>query len=103
MIRRPRRSALFPDTALFRSAWRVVDRGDGDRDGGVGGAVGLTIVGFVSEAVRPVVIEGRGVAETAVAVQAQCAVSRAVDEDRGERIAINIGVEIGRASCRERV
>src|SRR3989442_14147295 len=82
MIRRPPRSTLLPYTTLVRS----------DGDGGVGGAVGLTVVGFVSEAVRPVVIEGRGVAETAVAVQAQCAVSRAVDEDRGERIAIDIGV-----------
>src|SRR5881396_2697542 len=54
--------------------------------------VGLTVIGFVSEAVRPVVIERRGISETAVAVQVQCAVGRAVDEDRGERITIDIGV-----------
>src|SRR2546426_2519997 len=40
--------------------------------------------------VRPVVIERRGVSETAVAAQVQCAMRRAVDEDRGERIAIDI-------------
>src|SRR5207245_6996366 len=49
-------------------AGRIVDRGDGDGDGSVGGAVGLAVVGLVSEAVRPVVIEGGGVNETAVAV-----------------------------------
>src|SRR5213075_1653144 len=60
--------------------------------GGIGGAVGLTVVGFVSETVRTVVVQRRGVAETAVAIQTQCAVGRAVHEDRGDRIAIDVAV-----------
>src|SRR5207247_1780112 len=81
------------------SSGRIVDRGDGDGDGGSGGAVGLAVVGFVSEAVRPVVIERRGVSETAIVVQVQCAVSRTADKDRSERIAINIGVVGQYARC----
>src|SRR6185369_5187625 len=64
----------------------------GDGDGGIGWAVGLVVVGFVSEAVRTVVVQRWRIAEAAIAVQTQCAVGRAVDEDRGERIAIDVGV-----------
>src|SRR6185369_5181366 len=64
---------------------------DGDVDGG-GGTVGLAVVGFVSEAVRTIVVERRGVAEAAVAVECQGAVSGAADLDSGERIAINVAV-----------
>src|SRR2546428_8599786 len=88
MIRRPPRSTLFPYTTLCGSR-RIVDRGDGDGDGGVSGAVNLAVVGFVSEAVRAVVIEHRGVSETAVAVQVQRAVSGAGDEGCGEHTVIS--------------
>ena len=72
-------------------AGRVVDRSDGDADGG-GSTVSLAVVGFVSEAVRPVVVECRGVGETAVAVQGQGAVSRAAEQDRDQRVTIDISV-----------
>src|SRR5207247_709894 len=75
-----------------RGARRIVGRGDGDGDGGVGGAVNLAVVGFVSEAVRAVVIERRGVSTTVPYTPLFRSVGRAGDEDRGERIAINIGV-----------
>src|SRR6185503_5897570 len=72
-------------------AGRIVDRRDGDVDGG-GSAVGLAVVGFVSETVRTVVIKRRDVGETAVGAQGQCAVGRAVDQDRGEHVAIDVAV-----------
>src|SRR5205814_4650016 len=73
------------------SARRVVDRSDRDGDGGVGGAVGLAVIGFVSEAVRPVVIERRGVAETAVARSEERRVGRECGEERGEGMEMEDG------------
>src|SRR5439155_25439655 len=58
----------------------------------VRGPVILSFFPFSTLFRSPVVIERRRVGETAVAVQVQRAVSRAGDEDRGERIAIDIGV-----------
>src|SRR2546422_3061935 len=118
MIRRPPRSPLFPYTTLFRSharsdnregrvfgcgvrvighdaargARRIVDRGDGDGDGGVSGAVNLAIVGFVSEAVRPVVIERRGVSGTGAGLNSKHAYSSDADYGLGKRIPIDVSV-----------
>src|SRR6185369_12364047 len=74
------------------STGRIVDRRNGDGDRGIGRAVGQAVVGFVSETIRTVVVERRGVGEAAVAVQTQYAVGGAVHEDRGERIAIDVAV-----------
>src|SRR5205085_872959 len=51
----------------------VVDRGDGEGDGGRAG-VGLAVVGLVGEAVGAVVVGRRRVAEGAISVQGQGAV-----------------------------
>src|SRR2546426_1049167 len=74
------------------AARRIVDRGDGDGDGGVSGAVNLAYGDYRDLPSCPTRLSSGLVSETAVAVQVQRAVSRAGDEDRGERIAIDIGV-----------
>src|SRR5213594_76509 len=72
-------------------AGRIVERRHGDVDGG-GSAVGLAVVGFVSEAVRTVVVQRRDIGETPVVVQGQAAVDRIADHDGGQRIAIDVAV-----------
>src|SRR5206468_399824 len=76
---------------------RIVDRRDGDGDGGVSGAVERSADVCASVTVRAGVTEGRCVSETAVVVPGKRAVCRAVDEDRGERIGIYVCV-IGQAA-----
>src|SRR5204863_254711 len=79
-------------------AGRIVDRSDGDADGG-GSTVGLTVVGFVSEGVRTVVVERRSVAETAVAVQGQ-EVGRAAGREDGDLgVAIIVAVACEHVVC----
>src|SRR5207247_1450919 len=70
------------------STRRIVDRCHGDVDGG-GSAVGLTVVGFVSEAVWTVVVQWRDAGETHVIVRGQSAVALIADHDGGERITID--------------
>src|SRR5207248_1962156 len=69
----------------------VVDRGDGEADGG-DVAVGRAVVGLVGEAVRAVVVGRRRVREAAVAAQGQRAVAGAADQDGRERVAVHIGI-----------
>src|SRR5204862_6461419 len=64
---------------------RVVHGCDGDVDGG-DARVGLAVVGLVSEAVSAVVVGGRRVAETAVAVQGQAAVSGLTNQYRAQAV-----------------
>src|SRR2546422_810404 len=77
--------------AVVGSERRIVDRSYGDPGCGEG-SVGLTVVAFVREAVGTVVVERRGIGETAVAVQGEGAVRRAADQDRGQRVAIDVAV-----------
>src|SRR5206468_3210944 len=49
-------------------------------------------IGFVSEAVRTVVVERWSVDETAVCAQGEGAVRRAADEDRSQGVAIDVTI-----------
>src|SRR5437870_4903304 len=71
---------------------RIVEWSRVDVGGGVGGAVSLAVIGFVSEAVRTVVVQRRDIGETPVAVQGQAAVGRIADHDGGQRITIDVAV-----------
>src|SRR5258707_15167150 len=120
MIRRPPRSTLFPSAAVFRSravgagggglgeeGRRAVDVADGERAGGgnIGGQVGLGQVLRVRREDRRVVGPGDVDGDRG---------QRAVGAGDGERVGVGRAgrklvvrrarrVEIGRASCRERV
>src|SRR2546430_17014153 len=102
MIRRPPRSTLFPYTTLFRSrALRAVEQAwrGGEADAGPLARRGLDVLrapgvapeylALVDEQMRPV---ARVDARTVVLVAAKVGRTRLIDN-----------VEIGRASCRERV
>src|SRR2546427_5437172 len=101
MIRRPPIFALFPYTTLFRSDVfgrgvavvdghrRVVHGCDGDVDGG-DARVGLAVVGLVSEAVSAVVVGGRRVAETAVAVQSADVLRPVTNQHRTQAVAFDV-------------
>src|SRR5262249_32643518 len=69
----------------------IVDRRDIDADGG-DVAVGAAVLGLVAGAVGAVVVRGRRVGEGAVGVERQAAVGRTADQDRAERIPVDVAV-----------
>src|SRR5205807_8361956 len=93
---RPRRGyRLLPYTTLFRSLGRrhrgVVHRGDGqgDRDRAARQAA---VAGLVGERVGAVEVHPRGVGEAAVRVEREAAVGRGAHKERGERVAVDVGI-----------
>ena len=70
---------------------RVVDRRDGDGDRGHA-ALGLAVAGLVGETVCAVEVQRGHVNQRAVGIERECAVSRAVHQQRAQRVAINVGV-----------
>src|SRR2546422_8655467 len=101
MIRRPPRSTLFPYTTLFRSLpkeHRVLGRGveDDQRLGGPG-VVPRGLTGWDAQ-VAPV-----GASQRFCHVDDLAHVVARVRERAMQRLSDRVRLEIGRASCRERV
>src|SRR3712207_9394385 len=101
MIRRPPRSTLFPYTTLFRSGWRIPF--DAERMKGFKATADLIDAEtgkVVLEAGKKLTVRtSRQLAEKGLKFL------RATDEDLiGQYVAEDlVNLEIGRASCRERV